>query len=88
MRGLAYKQRGPADLSDAYLAAEDFFELHCYTCVAVLLTCKEYVGTRTIRGFRSKNDRTLEELDSSEAKLMLLDLPPLDIDRVRDFLSV
>lgn len=29
------------DGSDAYLAAEDMFELHCYTCVAVLLTCKE-----------------------------------------------
>jgi hypothetical protein len=26
--------------------------------------------------------RTLEELDGSEAKLMLLDLPPFDIDRV------
>lgn len=29
--------------------------------------------------------RTLEELDGSEAKLMLLDLPPLDVDRVSDF---
>lgn len=28
------------------------------------------------------NDRTLEELDGSEAKLMLLDLPPMDVDRV------
>ena len=26
--------------------------------------------------------RTLEELDGSEAKLMLLDLPPMDVDRV------
>ena len=26
--------------------------------------------------------RTLEELDGLEAKLMLLDLPPLDVDRV------
>lgn len=26
--------------------------------------------------------RTLEELDGSEAKLMLLDLPPLDVDRL------
>ena len=28
---------------DAYLAAEDMFELHCYVSVAVLATCKEYV---------------------------------------------
>jgi hypothetical protein len=27
--------------SDAYFAAEDMFELHCYVCVAVLATCKE-----------------------------------------------
>ena len=27
--------------------------------------------------------RTLEELDGSEAKLMLLDLPAMDVDRVR-----
>ncbi|CAK9786139.1 hypothetical protein CC85DRAFT_291039 [Cutaneotrichosporon oleaginosum] len=53
-------------LWDSYFAAEDMFALHCYVCVAVLLTCKE----------------TLEELDGSEAKLMLLDLPPLDVDRV------
>lgn len=26
---------------DAYLAADDMFELHCYVCVAVLATCKE-----------------------------------------------
>lgn len=42
------------------------FSLHCHVCVAVLMTCKE----------------TLEELDGSEAKLMLLDLPPLDVDRL------
>ncbi|RSH87357.1 hypothetical protein EHS25_003266 [Saitozyma podzolica] len=53
-------------LWDAYLAAEDMFELHCYVCVAVLSTCKE----------------TLEELDGSEAKLMLLDLPRMDVDRL------
>ncbi|BEJ07461.1 hypothetical protein CcaverHIS641_0407300 [Cutaneotrichosporon cavernicola] len=53
-------------LWDSYFAAEDMFALHCYVCVAVLLTCKE----------------TLEELDGSEAKLMLLDLPPLDVDRL------
>lgn len=53
-------------LWDAYLAAEDMFELHCYVSVAVLATCKE----------------TLEELDGSETKLMLLDLPPFDIDRL------
>ncbi len=31
--------------------------------------------------------RTLEELDGSEAKLMLLDLPPMDVDRVSFDLS-
>ncbi|KAK4688714.1 hypothetical protein P7C73_g1408, partial [Tremellales sp. Uapishka_1] len=53
-------------LWDAYLAADDMFALHCYVCVAILGTCKE----------------TLEELDGSEAKLMLLDLPPMDVDRL------
>ncbi|WVR09771.1 hypothetical protein IAU60_006847 [Kwoniella sp. DSM 27419] len=53
-------------LWDAYLAADDMFALHCYVCVAILATCKE----------------TLEELDGSEAKLMLLDLPPMDVDRL------
>ncbi|WVF71480.1 hypothetical protein IAT40_006286 [Kwoniella sp. CBS 6097] len=53
-------------LWDTYLAADDMFALHCYVCVAILATCKE----------------TLEELDGSEAKLMLLDLPPLDVDRL------
>jgi hypothetical protein len=28
-------------LWDSYFAAEDMFALHCYVCVAVLLTCKE-----------------------------------------------
>ncbi|WWC94194.1 hypothetical protein V866_001034 [Kwoniella sp. B9012] len=53
-------------LWDAYLASDDMFALHCYVCVAILSTCKE----------------TLEELDGSEAKLFLLDLPPLDVDRL------
>ncbi|ODN82099.1 hypothetical protein, variant 3 [Cryptococcus amylolentus CBS 6039] len=53
-------------LWDTYLAADDMFELHCYVCVSILSTCKE----------------TLEELDGSEARLVLLDLPPLDVDRV------
>ncbi|ORX36671.1 hypothetical protein BD324DRAFT_460250 [Kockovaella imperatae] len=53
-------------LWDAYLASTDMFALHCYVCVAVLATCKE----------------TLEELDGSEVKLMLMDLPPLDVDRL------
>ncbi|RXK34924.1 hypothetical protein M231_07829 [Tremella mesenterica] len=53
-------------LWDAYIASEDMFELHCYVCVAILATCKEI----------------LEELDSSEVRIMLLDLPPLDIDRL------
>ncbi|KAK8864418.1 hypothetical protein IAR55_001666 [Kwoniella newhampshirensis] len=53
-------------LWDAYLASDDMFALHCYVCVAILATCKE----------------TLEELDGSEAKLMLLDLPPMDVDRL------
>ncbi|WVQ80771.1 hypothetical protein IAT38_002876 [Cryptococcus sp. DSM 104549] len=53
-------------LWDTYLAADDMFALHCYVCVAILSTCKE----------------TLEELDGSEAKLVLLDLPPMDVDRL------
>ncbi|KAL1406996.1 hypothetical protein Q8F55_006409 [Vanrija albida] len=53
-------------LWDSYLASDDMFVMHCYVCVAILFTCKE----------------TLEELDGSEAKLMLLDLPPLDVDRL------
>ncbi|AFR92425.1 hypothetical protein J008_00298 [Cryptococcus neoformans] len=53
-------------LWDTYLAAHDMFALHCYVCVAIFSTCKE----------------TLEELDGSEAKLMLLDLPPMDVDRL------
>ncbi|KAL7421832.1 hypothetical protein Q5752_003603 [Cryptotrichosporon argae] len=53
-------------LWDAYIAADDMFSLHCYVCVAILETCKE----------------TLEELDGLEAKLMLLDLPPLNVDRL------
>ncbi|RSH78096.1 uncharacterized protein EHS24_002552 [Apiotrichum porosum] len=53
-------------LWDSYLAADNMFALHCYVCVAILATCKE----------------TLEELDGSEAKLMLLDLPPMDVDRL------
>lgn len=27
--------------SDAYLASDDMFALHCYVCVAILSTCKE-----------------------------------------------
>jgi len=27
--------------------------------------------------------RTVEELDGAEARLVLLDLPPMDVDRVR-----
>ena len=53
-------------LWDAYFASDDMFELHCYVCVAILGTCKE----------------TLEEMDAGEARIMLLDLPPLDVDRV------
>ena len=53
------------------------FELHCYVCVAILATCREYVCC-----LRRADDRTLEELDGSEAKLMLLNLPPMDVDRV------
>lgn len=34
-----------------------------------------------VRG-RELMSRTLEELDGSEAKMMLLDLPPMDVDRV------
>jgi len=31
--------------------------------------------------------RTLEELDGAEARLVLLDLPPMDVDRVSLLLS-
>jgi hypothetical protein len=31
--------------------------------------------------------RTLEELDGSEAKLVLMDLPPMDVDRVSHSVS-
>lgn len=37
-----------------------------YVCIAVLTNCKDL----------------LEELDQSEAKSMLFNLPPLDVDRV------
>ncbi|WVO16191.1 hypothetical protein L204_103862 [Cryptococcus depauperatus] len=53
-------------LWDSYMASDDIFMTHCYVCVAILSTCKE----------------TLEELDGSEAKLMLLDLPPMDVERL------
>lgn len=67
-----------ADAQDSYFASHDMFELHCYVCVAILATCKECVDLAS-----DANRRTLEELDGSEAKLMLLDLPPMDVDRVR-----
>jgi hypothetical protein len=58
------------------------FELHCYVCVAVLATCKECVCIVYPPPCLLIWSRTLEELDGGEVRMMLLDLPPLDIDRV------
>jgi hypothetical protein len=32
--------------------------------------------------------RTLEELDGAEARLVLLDLPPMDVDRVSLYAAI
>ncbi|KAL8280711.1 hypothetical protein RQP46_007034 [Phenoliferia psychrophenolica] len=53
-------------LWDVYFSVEDPVELHQYVCLAILTTCKE----------------TLEELDESEVRSFLLNLPRLDIDRL------
>ena len=53
-------------VTDVYFSVEDPVELHQYVCLAILTTCKE----------------TLEELDESEVRSFLLNLPRLDIDRV------
>lgn len=53
-------------LWDTYFAMPDFLDLHTYVCLAILTNCKD----------------ALEELDQSEAKSMLFNLPPLDVDRV------
>ena len=51
---------------DVYFSVEDPVELHQYVCLAIFTTCKE----------------TLEELDESEVRSFLLNLPSLDVDRV------
>ncbi|KAK4703364.1 hypothetical protein P7C70_g2858, partial [Phenoliferia sp. Uapishka_3] len=53
-------------LWDVYFSVEDLVDLHQYVCLAILTTCKE----------------TLEELDESEVRSFLLNLPPLDVDRL------
>ena len=53
-------------MTDTYFAVPDPLDLHLYVCLAILANCKD----------------ALEELDQSEAKSMLFNLPPLDIDRV------
>jgi len=53
---------------------------------ATLLRLRGYIGH--LQGVSNRvlsclmHFRTLEELDGSEAKLLLLDLPPMDVDRV------
>lgn len=44
----------------------DPLDFHPYVCLAILTTCKE----------------SLEELDQSEVRSMLLSLPLMDVDRV------
>lgn len=53
---------------DVYFAISDPLDFHPYVCLAILTTCKE----------------SLEELDQSEVRSMLLSLPTMDVDRVRD----
>lgn len=42
-----------------------------YVCIAILTNCND----------------ALEELDQSETKSMLFSLPPLDVDRVREWVK-
>jgi len=53
-------------LWDTYFAMPDWIELHPYFCLAVLKHLKE----------------SLEELEQSEIRTMLMRLPPLDMDQV------
>ncbi|KAM0752113.1 RabGAP/TBC [Meredithblackwellia eburnea MCA 4105] len=53
-------------LWDVYFAVDDLVDLHQYVCLAILTTCKE----------------TLEELDESEVRSFLLNLPAMDVDRL------
>ena len=55
--------------SDTYFASPDPLDFHPYVCLAILTTCKE----------------SLEELDQSEVRSMLLSLPVMDVDRVCAF---
>ncbi|KAK4046161.1 hypothetical protein OIV83_006302 [Microbotryomycetes sp. JL201] len=51
---------------DVYFSINDPLEFHTYVCLSILMTLKE----------------SLEELDQSEVRSMLLSLPPLDVDRL------
>ncbi|PWN52160.1 hypothetical protein IE53DRAFT_385426 [Violaceomyces palustris] len=56
-------------LWDTYFAVvqdQNPLDLHLYVCIAILTNCKD----------------TLEELDQSETRSMLFNLPPLDMDRI------
>lgn len=61
----------PSFLVDAYFSHPAPFDLHLFVCLSVL---------STLNGI-------LEELDQSEARGLLLQLPRLDIDRVSSFPS-
>lgn len=54
-------------LWDTYFAVPDWIELHPFFCLAILRHLKE----------------NLEELEQSEIRTMLMRLPPLDMDQVR-----
>ncbi|KAM0787339.1 hypothetical protein ACM66B_003428 [Microbotryomycetes sp. NB124-2] len=51
---------------DVYFSINEPLEFHTYVCLSILMTLKE----------------SLEELDQSEVRSMLLSLPPLDVDRL------
>ncbi|ORY88159.1 rab-GTPase-TBC domain-domain-containing protein [Leucosporidium creatinivorum] len=53
-------------LWDVYFSTADPLDFHPYVCLAILTTCKE----------------SLEELDQSEVRSMLLSLPLMDVDRL------
>lgn len=59
-------------LWDTYFAVPDWIDLHPFFCLAVLKHLKE----------------SLEELEQSEIRTMLMRLPPLDMDQVRKELSL
>jgi len=53
-------------LWDTYFAVKDPLDLHLYVCISILINCQD----------------VLEELDQSEIKSLLSNLPLLDVDRV------